>query len=58
MKYKKLTKRRSITKLYFVDKFRTSCKCSKCEGGKSKIIILYFKYFLVIKFSYKTICRF
>ena len=42
MKYKEPTKGRSIRKLfrqngyklYLVDEFRTSCKCSKCEGGK------------------------
>jgi hypothetical protein len=42
MKYKEPTKGISIRKLfrqngyklYLVDEFRTSCKCSKCEGGK------------------------
>jgi transposase len=42
MKYKEPTKgkgmrnifRKNGYKLYLVDEFRTSCKCSKCEGGE------------------------
>lgn len=44
MKYKEPTKGKSIRslfrrngyKLYLVDEFRTSCKCSKCDGGNCK----------------------
>jgi hypothetical protein len=48
MKYKEPTKGKGIRtlfrkngyKVYLIDEFRTSCKCSKCEGGDCKKFIV------------------
>ncbi len=48
MKYKEATKGKGIRtffrkngyKVFLVDEFRTSCKCSKCEGGECKKYIV------------------
>jgi transposase len=48
MKYKEPTKGKGIRtlfrkngyKVFLVDEFRTSCKCSKCEGGECKKFIV------------------
>jgi transposase len=48
MKYKEATKGKGIRtlfrkngyKVFLVDEFRTSCKCSKCEGGECKKFII------------------